>query len=71
MAAIWFGLAGYLKRAQAPRTQKVLDNMALVLSIACAAAMLLSLDCQGVIQVTFFDSVCRSQDLHLAQWGGI
>lgn len=71
MAAIWFGAAARLKRGQKPRTRKILDNLALVLSLGCAVAVLVNLDCQSVIQISFLDPVCRSHDLQLAEWAGL
>jgi hypothetical protein len=71
MAAIWFGAAARLKKGQRPRTRKILDNLALVLSLGCAAAVLVNLDCQSVIQISFLDPVCSSHDLQLTAWVGM
>ena len=71
MAFVWFSVAARLKKGQRPQTVRLLDNSALILSLGCAAAVLLNLDCQSVISIGFLDPVCQSHDLKFAALMGM
>jgi hypothetical protein len=68
MAPIWFAVAGPLRRRAGPRTEKLLETSALVLGVCCAAGIMMSLDCSSVIQISFLDQVCHTQNFETTAW---
>jgi hypothetical protein len=71
MAPIWFAVAAPLRRRARPKTGKLLETSAVLLSICCAAGIMMSLDCSSLIQISFLNQVCRTQDFHTAVWTGL
>ena len=60
MAPVWFAAVIPLKRQARPRTVKILEGSAALLSICCAAGMLMTLDCSSAIHISFLDPVCHA-----------
>jgi hypothetical protein len=71
VAPISFAVTAPLRRRARPRTERLLETSVVILSTCCAAAIMLSLNCSSVIQISFLDQVCRTQDFQAAVWTGL
>jgi hypothetical protein len=68
MALLWFSLASVPKKAAGPRMCKLIDGMAVGLSMCCAIGVLVGLDCGSLISLPFADQACHASTLQLAAW---
>jgi hypothetical protein len=71
VAPISFAVTAPLRRRASPRTERLLETSAVIVSTCCAAAIIMSLDCSSVIQISFLDQVCRAHDLQAGVWTGL
>jgi hypothetical protein len=68
MAWLWFNLASVPKKAAGPRMGKLIDAMAVSLSMCSAMGILVGLNCGSLISLPFADQACHASTVQLAAW---
>jgi len=68
MAWLWFSLASVPKRAAGPQMRKLIDVMAVSLSMCSAMGILVALSCGSLISLPFADAACHASTVQLAAW---
>jgi nitric oxide reductase large subunit len=68
MAWLWFSLALLPKKTAGPRMRKLIDAMAVSLSMFSAMGVLVGLNCGSLISLPFADQACHASAVPLTAW---